>query len=63
MIALATLAATLSSGPLQRFLKTLGSPKWIEDFRCTVREQIKTLRVAAGTLDVEAVRDVENPTP
>ena len=47
----------------QPILKTLGEPEWIEDFRHTVREQIKSLRVAAGTLDVDAVRAVEEPTP
>ena len=47
----------------QRILKILGVPEWIEDFRRTVRVQITALRVAAGTLDIEAVRAVENPTP
>ena len=47
----------------QRILKTLGAPEWIEDFRLTVREQIKTLRVEAGTLDIDAIRAVEDLAP
>lgn len=58
----ATLIRTAAS-ERDRVLKSMGGPESIPDFRRTVREQIVALGAAAGTLDVEAVRAVEDPGP
>ena len=47
----------------QRIIAGKGDPATVEDFRATVRRQIAALGAAAGTIDLAAIRAVEDPGP